>query len=141
MPRITYKPEGSTTERVWDVDFGKIMSPERILIEKAAGCGWDECKRLFFANATAVVGSVMFVMLKREIPELKFSEFQFCDDDFETDLTDAEARETLAAIDKAEQSGAEAYDDEARVLQVILRERFADAEPAEDGEGEDPKED
>lgn len=140
MPRITYKPEGTERERVWDVDFGKIMSPERILIEKAAGCGWDECKRLFYANATAVVGSVMFVMLKREIPELKYAEFQFCDDDFEFDLTDAEARAMLAEVDAAEKSDSEAFDDEARVLQAALRTRFAADEPAEDGEGEDPKE-
>lgn len=127
MPRLIYKPEGAEPQTL-DFDFGKLWSPERVVIEKAATkaldrpVGWDECKRLFFANSTPIIGAVLFVMLNRDPGfTTKLHEFQFCDDDFDVDLSDHEARGVLEEIDKLDE-----IDDDVIGVRDELRARFTD---------------
>ena len=133
MPRLIYKPEGAEPRNL-DFDFGRLLSPERIVIEKAASkafgrpVGWDECKRLYFANSTPIIGAFLFVMLKRDDPSLKQSEFEFCDDDFDVDLDDDEARGVLEEIEKLDDP-----DPEVLAARDELRARFADESDDEDG--------
>ena len=97
MPRLTYTPEGADP-KVWDFAFGRLLSPERIAIEKKTGLGWQEVQRGFFDNRGSVIHALLYVLLKRDIPTLRPDELQFCDDEIGLDLTDTEAAEALEAL-------------------------------------------
>lgn len=99
MPKLTYKPEGAEPQS-WEFSFGKLMSPERIVIEKLTGLdSWDEVQQRFWANSTRVVGALLYVLMKRQHPVMKPTDLEFCDDDYELDMTDAEKRAFIARIE------------------------------------------
>lgn len=124
MPRMTYTPEGAPS-RHWDIEFGKFMSPERVVIEKATGLGWSAIQRAFFQDRTDVIGAFLYVLMKRDMPTLKASEVVWCGDEIEVDLTDAEARQFVEAIE----ADPEALDDEEVVEELErLRARLGDVE-------------
>lgn len=130
MPRLTYTPEGASP-RHWDIEFGKFMSPERVVIEKATGLGWTAVQRAFFQDRTDVIGAFLFVLMKRDIPTLKASEVQWCGDEIEVDLTDAEALQFVEAVE----AEPEALEDEDVAEELErLRARLGDlleADPAD----------
>lgn len=129
MPRLTYTPEGADP-KVWDFAFGRLLSPERIAIEKMTGLGWQEVQRGFFTNQGTVIHALLYVLLKRDIAALRPEEVVFCDDEIGLDITDAEATEALKEL-KAKPT---LTDDEADAL-AELEERLSGAED------EAPKED
>lgn len=97
MPRLTYTPEGAEP-KVWDFSFGRLLSPERIAIEKLTGLGWTEVQRGFFENRGVVVHALLWIMLKRDIPTLRADQVEFCDDEIELDLTDDEVAEAVEGM-------------------------------------------
>jgi len=97
MPRLTYTPEGADP-KVWDFSFGRLLSPERLAIEKLTGLGWQDVQRGFFNNQGAVVHALLFVLLKRDIPALRAEELVFCDDEIGLDLTDDEAVDAVKEL-------------------------------------------
>ena len=105
MPKITYKPEGADP-KVWSISFGKFMSSERIAIEKACGQPWSEVKGRLGQDDTAVVRAFLFVLLKRDLPTLKIEQVEFCEDDYELDVTPeerAQAIESLSALEERDE--------------------------------------
>jgi hypothetical protein len=127
VPRLTYQPEG-VDPMVFDIDFGRLMSPERIVIERLTDMGWDQVKQAFFRNSTPVIHAFLYVFLKRQQPTLLPKQVEFCDDDFEVDLTDAEALSMIAQHDPTDPTQAEAV--------APLIERMG---PAVDLDADDPK--
>ena len=132
MPRLIYTPEGSDTPKTWDFSFGRLLSPERIAIEKMTGLGWQHVQRGFFENRGDVIHALLFVLLKRDIPTLRAEEVVFCDDEIGLDVTDEEAAETLKVL----RAKANLTEDEANALAELERRDSAD-----DAEGDGPKED
>lgn len=133
MPRLIYTPEGSDTPKTWDFSFGRLLSPERIAIEKMTGIGWQNVQRGFFENRGDVIHALLYVLLKREIPALRPDEVVFCDDEIGLDVTDEEAAETLKVL----RAKANLTEDEANAL-AELEGRDSGDEGAED---DGPKED
>lgn len=129
MPRLTYTPEGADP-KVWDFAFGRLLSPERIAVEKMTGLGWQEVQRGFFENQGTVIHALLYVLLKRDIAALRPEEVVFCDDEIGLDITDDEAAEALKAL-RAKPS---LTDDEANAL-AELEGRGAESE--DDGPKED----
>lgn len=100
MPKITFTPEG-VEPKSWEFTFGRIMSPERAVIEKmAGGMSWDEVQQAFWKNSTAVVHAVLYVLLKREKPDLRPIEVEFCDDDYTLEPTRIELEDWIATAEK-----------------------------------------
>lgn len=130
MPRLIYTPEGSDAPKVWDFSFGRMLSPERIAIEKMTGLGWQGVQEGFFSNRGAVIHALLFVLLKRDIPTLRADELQFFDDEIDLDLTDEEAEKGVEGL----RAKAKLTDDEADAL-AQLEARLAPTE------GDVPKED
>lgn len=130
MPRLIYTPEGSDTPKTWDFSFGRLLSPERIAIEKMTGIGWQNVQRGFFENRGDVIHALLYVLLKRDLPALRPDEVVFCDDEIGLDVTDEEAAETLKVL----RAKANLTDDEANAL-AELEGRGGDS-----GD-DDPKED
>lgn len=129
MPRLTYTPEGADP-KVWDFSFGRLLSPERIAIEKLTGLGWQAVQQGYWANQGVVIHALLFVLLKRDIPGLRAEELEFCDDEIDIDLNDEEAREALEKLRGMKVLA----DDEAEAL-AELEVRFSDSE--DDGPKED----
>lgn len=98
MPRLEYTPLGSGKTQGWDIDFGRLMSPERVLIEKLTGMTWLELQKAYWGRSTAAVHAVLYVLLKRQMPTLKPSEVEFCEDEIQHDLTLDEARQIQTRI-------------------------------------------
>lgn len=128
MPRLTYTPEGADP-KVWDFTFGRIRFGERAAIEKLTGLGWAGVQQGFWSNQGEVIHALLWVLLKRDIPNLRAAEVDFMDDEIEIDLNDDEARE---AFDKL--SAQPTLDDDEAEAFSELQTRFAESEP-------DPKED
>lgn len=129
MPRLTYTPEGADP-KVWDFSFGRLLSPERIAIEKLTGLGWAGVQQGYWQNHGTVIHAMLFVLLKREIPTLRAEELVFCDDEIEIDVTDEEAAEALEKL----RSLPDPSEDEVAAL-AELQVRFADAEDSDPKEG------
>lgn len=129
MPRLTYTPEGADP-KTWDFTFGRILSPERIAIEKATGLGWAEVQRGFWSNRGDVIHGFLWAFLKRDIPTLRADEVLFFDDEIEVDVTDDEAREARDIL----RQKPSLTDEEAEALGEFER-RLAGVEDS------DPKED
>lgn len=135
MPRFVYKPEG-VDPQTWDFTFGRFMSPERMAMEKLTGLTWVEFQAAFWRESTAAVHAVLYVLMKRERPTIKPDEVVFCDDDYDLDLTDDEARESVTKyIDNPEAEALLDADDQATL--AALRERVAALGAEEEA---DPKE-
>lgn len=98
MPRLIYTPEGSDTPKTWDFSFGRLLSPERIAIEKLTGLGWQDVQSGFFGNQGVVIHAVLWTLLKREMPSLKADAVVFCDDEIDFDLTEAEKADAVAEL-------------------------------------------
>lgn len=129
MPKLTYTPEGSDSPKEWEFAFGRLLSPERIAIEKHTGLGWQAVQQGFFENRGDVIHAILWVLLKRDIPGLRADEVQFCDDEIGLDLTDAEARDAVEAMRKQPSL----TDDQAAALREMeQRIAEADASPKED---------
>ncbi|WP_374457710.1 hypothetical protein [Nocardioides sp.] len=122
MPKITYKPEGAEP-RVWTISFGRFMSAERIVIERETGMTWAQVKGRLFMEDTAVTRAFLFVLLKREISDLKINQVEFCEDDYELDAT---AEERAQAIEALEARTGDLSDDELNALEELRREQAAD---------------
>lgn len=120
MPRLTYTPEGADP-KVWDFSFGRLMSPERIAIEKHTGLGWVEVQRGFWANRGDVIHALLWVLLKRDIPTLRVNEVEFCDDEIDLDLNDDEGAEALETL-----RAKPVLDDDEREALAGLEERYSD---------------
>lgn len=125
MPLFIYHPEG-IEPREWDVDFGKIMSPERIAIEKLTEGTWNDFQRGIFGDRSAAVHALLYVLLKRERPTLRPSDVQFCGEDYTLDISEREARFTIKNMRAARPEALDADDEK---LLAVLLERFPDPEP------------
>ena len=133
--RVTYKPDGADP-KVWTgVRRGRIMSAEAEAIERHTGMDfgvmWDALER---DNMLAIHG-LLFVLLKRNIPTLKWEEVQFCLDEFVIEFeTDEKAR--LRDLIEARQAAGEELPD---ATVDYLEELRAELAEVDDEAAEDPK--
>lgn len=133
--RVTYQPDGADP-KVWTgVRRGRIMSSEAEAMERHTGKDfgdlWDALER----DNMQSVHALLYVLLKRTIPTLKWDEVQFCLDEitmeFETDEK-ARLRELIEGRLAAGETLNEATMD-------YLDELRADLAQTDDGAAEDPK--
>lgn len=130
MPKLTYQPEGAEPQS-WEFSFGKLMSPERVVIEKMTGLSWDEVQQGFWKNSTPVVHAMLYVLMKRAHPVMKPTDLEFCDDDYLLEPLPAETRAWLATA----QASPEAKRDpevEAAIAEALAKLDEAEAENPKD---------
>ena len=89
--KFIYKPEGAEPMK-WDYDPARLMSPEAEAIERHTGMTFGEFNVKCGQGSFTAIHGLLYVMLKREYPTLKYDEVQFCldDIDFEPDDDDSE---------------------------------------------------
>lgn len=138
MPKLIFKPQGQEP-REWEFSFGKIMSPERLVIEKlCGGVTWNDVQRGFWSNSTPAVHALLYVMLKRDGLVRRPEDVAFCDDDYDLDLTDEEKVDYVA---RADEHADELDDDERAKIEELRKTLPVEPEPVEDAEATDPKAD
>jgi hypothetical protein len=98
MPKFVYKPEGRDPMS-WDFDPNKLMNPEAEAIERHTGMAFGEWIQALGKSSMLALHGLLFVMLKREIPTLKWDDVQFSISEIDMEMDDAEAGEALSALE------------------------------------------
>lgn len=132
--RLVYKPEGQEEPQRWTVALGKFRSLEVEHIEKLTGWdyGSDYQMRLLKGNMLAR-RALLFTLLRREHPHLKFTDVDFAADEAELEFDVAELRDFRKA---AESSKAVSELEREAVLEELDRQIAEELE--RDGEGKVP---
>jgi hypothetical protein len=105
MPRITYTPEGrEDNPLVFDFEFDTVMSPECIAIEDLTRRNWDDIPTAFFSGNMRVIHALLYVLMKRSHPTMRPDELEFSPREVVRDVTDAESRRLLEALESMDQS-------------------------------------
>lgn len=127
---FVYKPEGADP-RKWEFDPTRLMSPEVEAIERHTGLtfeGWVEAcgKGSFIA-----LHGLLWVLLKRSSPTLKYDEVQFCMADLDFEMDEQERAEMRAELEaKPDRTPAEE-----RVLAELIESGVEAAEAPAEGKG------
>lgn len=128
---LIYTPDGQEVQR-FPVKLGKLRSMEIEAIEKRTGWdyGTDFAQHLQKGSALAR-RALLWTMLRRQHPTLKFDEVDFAHDELELAYDKAELEEILAGIDAAP------YDTEAQ--RAAAKEQIVEAmKTAPEPEGKAP---
>ncbi len=86
MPHVTYTPEGETKQE-WDLRYGRVISEECKVIERAAGCTYDEWQQKVSSGDTGARQILLWYLQKRTHPTLRLADVQFFPDDLLVEAT------------------------------------------------------
>lgn len=89
--KFSYKPEGADEPRVWQFDPNHMKSSEMMQVERMTGFTWAEWIDACSRGSMTAVHALLFVLLKRDMPELDPNAVEF-----ELDQIDIEADESPA---------------------------------------------
>lgn len=123
--KFIYKPEG-TEPQSWDFEPNKLMSPEVEAIERHTGLTFMEWVMALEKGSFNAFHGLLYVMLKRSHPTLKWTDVQFCMDDVGWDL-DVTDMENMIGVLEAKAKESELTEAEALQLDN-LRTQLAEAE-------------
>lgn len=139
--QFIYRPEG--TERRWPFEPGKMLSPEATEIEKRTGMRFSTWRDEVVKGSMVALHGLLFVLLKRENPTLKWDQVVFAQDECDFEMEDEEIAAMVRRMEGAAARG-ELDDDQLLALGALkdgLAERgyVAPATSDEDAPG-DPTE-
>lgn len=134
--RLIYSPEGAEPQS-WDFEPRKIMNPEAELIERYTGWTFEEFGQQFLKGSTLARHALLYVMLKRKTPGLRFEEVQFAMGEVDVVFGDEEMRAFRAALEEKRDSvGLD--DKEQAALDELVAVMPEEAAPFEEQEPEAP---
>lgn len=133
--KVTYAPDGAEP-KVWTgVKKGRLMSPEAEAIERHTGMTLGQVFEALTDESMLALHGLLFVLLKRTIPTLKWDELVFCQDDVDLDVEADEKAEVRDAL-RAQLAKGQTL---AAHEQLYLEEIEAELAAADDEVAEDPK--
>lgn len=141
--RVTYKPEGADP-REWTFRPGKLLNVEAEEVERRTGMDfstWVQKLPPLTVNMTALHG-LLYVLLKREIPTLKYDEVGFAADDLDFELELDEKQNAVDMMRKALNDGeveASDVEDVTTAMRALEAEIEAEAGDAPAGDPAAPK--
>jgi hypothetical protein len=98
---LIYAPEGGE-RRTWNLKEVRFMATEAEAVERATGVEWQEAKARVIKGSMVALRAVVWVLVKRDEPTLRYSAFDPAEHEIGVDL-DAEEwgvlREELANSD------------------------------------------
>lgn len=113
--KFTYTPEGGEP-RSWDFKPRKLLNVESELIEDVTGWTYQEFGEKFMAGSTRAYHALLWILLKRTTPGLKYDAVQFSMDEVDVEPDDEEKRAMFDLL--AEDS--DLTDDQRDALREIL---------------------
>lgn len=87
--RITYTPPDGPAQE-WDFRPGRLMSIEAEAIERQTGWTFEEFGQKFMAGSALARHALLWVLLKRKNPGVKYADINFAMDEVTVDLDDDE---------------------------------------------------
>jgi hypothetical protein len=103
--QFVYKPEGAEPKR-WPFDADKLMSPEAEAIERHTKMTYGEWTDAVTRGSVLALHGLLYVLLKRSIPTLKWDEVQFNLTELDFELDDQETADTIAALEAKDELSA-----------------------------------
>lgn len=98
---FVYQPEGAERKE-WEFDPGRLMSPEAEAIERNTGMTYAEWTSAVRGGSILALHGLLYVMLKRSEPTLKWEQVQFCLDDVDFELDEQETDEAIANLEASD---------------------------------------
>ena len=95
--KFVYKPEGADP-REWEFDPARLMSPEVEAIERHTGLAFAEWIEAVGKGSFLAYHGLLYVLLKRSVPTLKWDDVQFCMADLDLQLNDEEQAELVTRL-------------------------------------------
>lgn len=130
--KFIYQPEGAEP-REWEFKPERLMNPEAEAIERLTNMTFGEWVEAVPKMSMLALHGLLYVLLKREMPTLKWDEVVFCADDLRLDLDDDEKADMRRQLLAKESSG-QITEDEREALAELsadLGEEVDDALEAE----------
>lgn len=122
--KFVYKPEGADP-REWDFDPTRLMSPEVESIERHTGLAFTEWVEAIGKGSFLAFHGLLYVLLKRTTPTLKWTDVQFCMADIDMAMSREEEDDLVARL--TEKSMSDGLDNSERTyLQQVLAKRDAE---------------
>jgi len=97
--KFIYKPEGADA-REWDFDPAKLHDVEAIEIEKRTGMTYVEFGQQFMKGSILARKALLFVLLKRTTPTLRWDAVQFTVGEIDVDFDTDEKAQIVEALQK-----------------------------------------
>lgn len=136
--RFIYKPEGAEP-REWDYNPDKFMNAEAEEIERRTGMTFGEWSEAVMKTSVRAIHGLLYVLLKRETPTLKWDQVVFSMSEIDLELTVEEKVAMRDEILKAIREG-RLSEDESQAALDQLNAEIAGTEVPESAESdEDPK--
>lgn len=133
--KLVYAPEGAEP-REFDFDPSRLMSPEIEVIERQTGMTYGQWIEAMGNGSFTAFHGLLYIMLKRTAPTLKWNDVQFSVSDIDFQMDDEEAAALRKALeDKRQTHGLDDIEEEQ--LRSLIAEGV---ELPDDGAGDAPKE-
>ncbi len=132
--QFVYKPEGAEPRR-WDFNPAKLMSPEVEAIERHTALAFGEWINQVGRGSFVAIHGLLYVLLKRTHPTLKWDEVQFCMEDIDFEMNAEERAEALAALEEKATHGPLGEADSAALAELrdlAEKDAAADAAPKDE---------
>lgn len=126
--QFVYRPDGA--ERRWDFDPMKLMNAEAEVIERRTGMMYGDWSSQVTQGSMLALHGLLFVMLKREEPTLKWDEVQFNLSMVDFEVDDQEEAELLGQLQARVDAGEELEEAELTLL-AQLRDKVPAETPAD----------
>lgn len=100
-----YKPEGADP-KTWEWAPNKMLNPEAEAIERHTRMTFQEWSEAVTNGSMLALHGLIFVLLKRDVPTLKWDEVVFSMSECSFELDDEESARALAALEEKASRGA-----------------------------------
>ena len=110
--QFVYKPEGAEP-RKWDFDPSKLLNVEAEAIERQTGLTYAEWGEAVTKGSMTALHGLLWVLLKRDQPTLKYDAVQFCLADLDFEVDDDESAQIRADLEAQAAEGTLSEDDAA----------------------------
>lgn len=126
--KFTYKPAGTSEAqwKVWVVDPKKLLNVESELIEDKTGMTFIDWHNGVMQESARAIHGLLWVLLRRDTPDLPYEAVEFAYNDYELDLDDEQQADLLARLEQAAATGDLTPEGELQLEE--LRVRFEDVD-------------
>jgi hypothetical protein len=101
---FVYAPEGADPQK-WPFDPTRLMSPEVETIERHTGMSFGQWLEAVTSSSMLALHGLLYVLLKRTNPTLKWDQVQFCMADLDFELDPDEEAELVKTLSDKEAGG------------------------------------